>query len=163
MRRARTIRCLAPALVLILGACTRSSAPAPTSHPVTPVSESTRTCPEDEIPPGDYGHVITKADVPRDQQLLVGYWVATATGVTDPNCYCPLFFTEYDHEGGKVLFSEEHPYTVEGHWVVFHGMNEPNAHYRVVVDGNTIVFGGGADDWPTRRIALEAVPWTRIT
>lgn len=165
MRGACNIRHLAPALMLVLAACTQSgaSAPIPGSVPLTPDSGSTRPCPKDAIPPGDYGHVITKANVPPGQQLLVGYWIATATGVTDPNCYFPLFFTEYDREGGKVLFSEEHPYTVEGDWVVLHGMNEVDAHYRVVIDGDRLLFAGGAGDGKTRRVALEAVPWTRIS
>src|SRR5262245_2345831 len=99
MLGARNILRLAPALVLVFAACTQSggSATIPSMVPPTPGSGSTQICAKDAIPPGDYGHTITKADVPRGQQFLVGYWVATATGVTDPNCYFPLFFTQYNH------------------------------------------------------------------
>jgi hypothetical protein len=166
-RRAGRVLRLSSALVaLLLVACVGSTSSAPSmTGPQTVRSEagSDRSCPEDAIPPGDYEHIVTKADVPPDFELTIGYWVATVTGVTDPNCYFPVFFTQYDHEGGKVLFSEEHPYTVEGQWLVFHGMNEPNAHYRLVIDGDTIWFAGGHEDGSTRRVVLQASPLTRIS
>ena len=153
-------RLLALVIAGSLVGCTgaRSGSTEAAGH-TTSSQPSPRSCPSPVIPAGRYEKTITAND-PVDP-FLMGRWVMEASDVADPNCYYPLSFTEYS--GGKVIFTDAHPDTIEPPWVVLHGNGEVNAHYRIVVHGRWLTWRGGRDDAPTRRSVLQTHSWRRIS
>ena len=121
-------------------------------------SQPSNGCPAPSIPPGTYEERTALKDgvVP----FAVGHWIMIATDVADPNCYYPLAFIEHQH--GDIVFTDSHPYTVEGNRIVLHANDEPNAHYRAHVHGGSIWFSGGLDDGGARRSILVAHQWTEV-
>jgi hypothetical protein len=149
------------AVCLALGVgCTRSPSVPQTGSGEVPLATGSppRACPVPAIPPGTYEKTIT----PRDGLVpfAVGRWVMVTTDVADPNCYYPLAFILYLHD--RIVFTDSHPYTVEGNRIVLHANNEPNAHYRVLKRGSSVVFSGGLDDSYVRRSILLVHPYRKI-
>jgi hypothetical protein len=148
---------LLAALSLVSGAgCARSST-TPVAGETTP--QAANDCPPPALPPGTYEKRITPEDGLVED--AIGRWELITTDVADPNCYYPLGFIEYQH--GEIVYTDSHPYTIDGDRIVLHGNDEPNSHYRCVVrgGGSSIQFLGGLDDGPVRGSILLLHPWLR--
>jgi hypothetical protein len=129
------------------------------------------TCRPSPIPLGVYRKTITSRqthawarahDVDYDANILdfiVGRWTLHV-GAPDPNCYYAAWHPL--RVNGKVVFVDDHPFTVVNEdRIVFHGANEPDGLYQVIVRPRSVQLIR-ISDWNTRAAAHEIGRWILV-